>query len=102
MPLPKTLTPRRQSWGVILALLLALTCLACGSRVDLESFEKIKNGMTLAEVTAILGEPTESYSMNIGPVSGTMTKWQAKNGTIAIQFLNGKVVAKQFLKDGGK
>jgi len=88
--------------GIVLVLVMA-GLWGCGSKVTLENFEKIKNGMTLAEVTALLGEPGESYSLNVGPLSGTTTKWQAQDGTtIAIQFVNGKVVAKQLLKGGEK
>ena len=54
--------------------------------------------MSLAQVTAILGEPTESSSVDVAVFSGTVSKWKAGDVTITIQFVNGKVVAKQLSK----
>ena len=54
-------------WPVLLALLVgvgaltvALVCLPYGSRVTRENCERIKRGMTEAEVRAILGKPYEN------------------------------------------
>jgi len=69
-----------------------------GSKISQENFEKIQTGMSLAQVIAILGEPTESSSVDVAVFSGTVSKWQAEGVTITIQFVNGKVVAKQFSK----
>ena len=49
-------------------------------------------------MTAILGEPTESSSVDVAVFSGTVSKWRAGDVTITIQFVNGKVVAKQLSK----
>ncbi len=49
-------------------------------------------------MTAILGGPTESYSVDVAVFSGTLSKWKAGDITITIQFVNGKVVAKQLSK----
>jgi outer membrane protein assembly factor BamE (lipoprotein component of BamABCDE complex) len=85
--------------GIIVALVLGAFCLVgCGSRINQTNFEKIQTGMTMAEVTLILGEPTESSSVDVAVFSGTVSKWQAGDVTITIQFVNGKVVAKQFSK----
>jgi hypothetical protein len=54
--------------------------------------------MTLAQVKEILGEPTESSSVDVAVLSGTVSKWKQGDVTITIQFVNGKVVAKQFSK----
>ena len=68
-------------------------------RISQENFEKIQTGMSLAQVTAILGEPTESSSVDVAVFSGTVSKWKAEGVTITIQFVvNGKVVAKQLSK----
>ncbi len=66
----------------------------CGSKVTPENFEKIQSGMTQEEVRAILGDPTESSGIAIGPVGGTTATWKANDRTITIQFVNGKVIAK--------
>jgi len=71
---------------------------ACGSKVKQDNFNKIQVGMTLEEVRAILGPSTESSSVQIGGLSGTSATWTSKEGTIQIQFLNGKVRIKQFSK----
>ena len=83
--------------GVGLALLLCSTLLlGCASKITQENFEKIQSGMTQAEVTAILGEPTESSSIGLGPFGGTTSTWKDGGRTITIQFVNGKVFAKVF------
>jgi outer membrane protein assembly factor BamE (lipoprotein component of BamABCDE complex) len=89
--------------GIAAALALCAFCLvACGSRISQANFEKIQTGMTMAQVTAILGEPTESSSVDVAVFSGTVSKWQAGEVTITVQFVNGKVVAKQLSKSNQK
>jgi hypothetical protein len=83
---------------VVVVVLAALTLAGCGSRINQDNFEKVKTGMTLAQVKVILGNPTESSSVDVAVFSGTVSKWQAGDLTITIQFVNGKVVAKQLAK----
>lgn len=72
---------------------------ACGgAKINQDNFDTIKIGMTQAQVKAILGEPTESSSLDIAGFSGTTSTWKSGDITIAIRFINGKVVAKQFSK----
>jgi outer membrane protein assembly factor BamE (lipoprotein component of BamABCDE complex) len=88
-----------KAWVRLLALALCLGVVACaGSQITRENFDKIKTGMTAAQVTAILGEPTESSSVDVAVFSGTISKWKHGDITITIQFVNGKVVAKQLSK----
>lgn len=90
-------------FGILVALVLCAFCLAaCGSRINQADFEKIQTGMTMAQVTAILGEPKESSSVDVAVFSGTVSKWQAGDVTITVQFVNGKVVAKQLSKSDQK
>ena len=85
--------------AVVLSLVICMSLVSCsGSRISQENFEKIQTGMALAQVTAILGAPTESSSVDVAVFSGTVSKWRAGDVTITIQFVNGKVVAKQFSK----
>jgi hypothetical protein len=79
-----------------MALLIPLLLLGCGSKVTQENFDKIQPGMTQDEVKAILGGPTESSGASLGPISGGTWVWRAGDATIAIQFVNGRVLAKQF------
>ena len=85
---------------LIVIVLFSFWLAACdASRLTQENFDKIRTGMTQAEVTAILGEPTESSSMDVPVFSGTASTWKKDGTTITIQFANGKVVAKQFSKE---
>ena len=83
------------------AIVFALCLMACaGSKINQENFEKIKTGMTLAEVKAILGEPADSSSIDVAVISGATAMWKGEGITINIQFINGKVIGKEFLKPG--
>jgi len=85
--------------AVVLLVVICLGLVSCGSfKITQENFEKIKTGMSLAQVTGILGAPTESSSVDVAVFSGTVSKWKAGDITITIQFVNSKVVAKQFSK----
>ena len=95
------MTVRRWSHlrAVVLVMLICMSLVSCSSfKISQENFEKIKTGMALAQVTAILGEPTESSSVDVAVFSGTVSKWKALDVTITIQFVNSKVVAKQLSK----
>ncbi len=85
--------------AVVLGLVICMSLVSCsGSKISQANFEKIQTGMPLAQVTAILGEPTESSSVDVAVFSGTVSKWKAGDLTLTIQFVNGKVVAKQLSK----
>ena len=83
---------------VVVVVLVALTLVGCGSRINQDNFEKVQTGMTMAQVKILLGDPTESSSVDVAVFSGTVSKWQAGDLTITIQFVNSKVVAKQLSK----
>jgi len=85
--------------ALVLVLVICMSLVSCaGSKISQENFEKIHTGMSLAQVTGILGPPTESSSVDVAVFSGTVSKWKAAGITITIQFVNGKVVAKQLTK----
>jgi hypothetical protein len=79
-------------------ILLLFALVACGSKVSESNYAKIEIDMTEEQVKSLLGSPTESSSINVAGLSGTSSKWVAKEGTINVQFLNGKVKAKAFSK----
>jgi hypothetical protein len=84
---------------VVLVMVICMSLVSCSSlKISQENFEKIQTGMSLAQVTDILGPPTESSSVDVAVFSGTVSKWKAADVTITIQFVNGKVVAKQLSK----
>ena len=72
------------------------------NRVTRENFDKINNGMTEAEVKAILGEPNAlndanpfgNRPMGINPFGGNVLAWKHNNDVIAVSFRNGKVAGK--------
>ena len=84
-----------------LAFVTVLLLAAC-SKVTQENFSRIQDGMSEQEVTAILGNPTESSSGSILGVSGTASKWAGGDATITIRFVNGKVATRSFDKPGAK
>jgi outer membrane protein assembly factor BamE (lipoprotein component of BamABCDE complex) len=96
---------RRPKLVILTVIVLFSFCLAAcdasrlTSRLTQENFDKIRTGMTQAEVTAILGEPTESSSVDVAVFSGAASTWKKAGITITIQFANGKVMAKQFSKE---
>ena len=55
--------------------------------------------MPEAEVFDLLGEPTDTESVSLGGLSATSATWKGSEGTIAIQFVNGKVLLKSFTSE---
>lgn len=91
----------RMLWLLSLVVLILTGLPACeGSKISQENFDKIRTGMIQAEVQGILGEPTDSSSVDIAGFSGTASVWKWQDTTITIQLLNGKVVSKQMHKGG--
>lgn len=86
--------------GIFCVLLaFALTMAGCGvDKINKTNFDKIKTGMTEAEVQAILGPPTESSGVDVAVFAGTTSVWKQGDTVISVQFVNGKVIAKQFSK----
>ena len=81
-----------------LAFLLALSLTAC-DKISQENYEKIQTDMSVDEVSKILGEPTETSSVELGSMSGTSSSWKSeKKGEITIKFVNGKVKSKNYNK----
>jgi hypothetical protein len=66
----------------------------CFDRLTQENFNKVEKGMTFEEVVAILGQPTDSKSVGVGPLSATSSKWSNAKVEISIKFVNNKVQLK--------
>lgn len=90
-----------------LTILAVILLSACGSPnvvpgdkgpgVTLVQFTEIKDGMTYAEVSAILGSPgIEQSSNNIGGTKTVMYAWDGKTGlgNMNAMFQNDKLVQK--------
>ena len=81
-----------RSLGVVILLL----CLAaCGSRLNQENFDKIREGMSQREVREILGEPVDASGASLLGLSSSEAVWKDDKTTIAVHFFNDKVVSKQ-------
>ncbi len=81
--------------GIASVIVLSVLLLGC-TKINQANFDKVQNDMTMSEVEAILGKPTESNSVGIGPLSGANVVWKGEKGTITIQYLGGKVKMKTF------
>lgn len=96
LPLPPASRVRR-----ILPCLLAAALLAgCADPVTVENFDRIEQGMSQDQVLAILGEPDELSSMELGGFSGTLATWRGRKGVINVQIFNDEVWGKQFSPPG--
>ena len=79
----------------LLACAVTLAVAAC-SKINEENFGKVRDGMSEQEVLSLLGTPTETSSVSVLGLSGTASKWVAKDAVITVQFVNGKVRGKSF------
>ena len=87
---------------IVSALLaVAIVALLGCSRLTQENFNRIDEGMSFDEVTTILGEPTDSKSIGIGPLSGTAATWDDGKTRIEIKFLNERVQLKSLDRSSG-
>jgi hypothetical protein len=85
----------------VLALAASLLLASC-SKVTQENFARVEEGMSEAQVIAILGAPAESNSVTVLGVSGTASRWSGGDAVITVRFVNGKVALKSFDKPAGK
>lgn len=86
--------------GVMILTAVAIAVLfGCGSKITKDNFDLIKLGMTQQEVQHLLGPPTEATGLELPVFSGTTSKWVHGDTVITIQFVNGRVVAKEFNKE---
>lgn len=85
--------------GRYLLILVFSLLTACGSKVTEENFSKVQNGMSLRQVTQILGVPVSIDSINVAGISGTSAVWKSRNTVITIQFLNDKAQIKTLGKE---
>lgn len=70
------------------ASLVALLAAACGDRINIENYGKLKAGQSYDEVRAILGDPARCDEA-LGVRS---CQWGDEKRGISVNFLGGKVV----------
>ena len=72
--------------------ILFVACL--GSKINMENYKKVKNGMSLNKVESILGSGDENATSSYGGYSASVYTWSDGFKVISITFSNGKVSAK--------
>src|SRR6266511_5434987 len=75
--------------------ILLLSLAACGSRLNQENFDKIREGMSQKEVREILGEPVDASGASLLGLSSGEAVWKDDKTTITVHFLNDKLVSKK-------
>jgi outer membrane protein assembly factor BamE (lipoprotein component of BamABCDE complex) len=82
---------------------ILLVCLAaCGTRLNQENFDKIRDGMSQKEVREILGEPVNAEGRSVLGISGGESVWRDDKNLITVHFLNDKVVSKRMSRSDKK
>ncbi len=76
----------------ILLLFTTVAALAACSRLTQDNLEKVHNGMSTADVKALLGEPTSSSQGSFLGQSGTEYVYHTDKSDVKIDFVNDKVV----------
>ena len=78
-----------------LGIAILLLCLvACGSRLNQENFDKVRDGMSQKEVREILGEPVDASGASFLGLSSGEAVWKDNKTTITVHFMNDKVIGK--------
>jgi len=85
--------------SLIATVLCCFVLAACGSRVNQENYEKVRNDMSVEQVSDILGKPTEVSSFGIGGLSATTSRWEGKSHTILVTFANDRVKMKTYTRN---
>jgi hypothetical protein len=79
----------------------AFVLAACApSKLTEQNISKIVDGMTIEQVTAIVGPPTETQTGAILGISGTSSTWRERDATLSLQFVNDRLVLKSYVKGG--
>jgi len=71
-----------------------LTLVACGNKLTNDNFSKVKNGMTEAEVRAILGKPDEVETSEILGLKNTSYLYEKGDTRASINFISNNVISK--------
>ncbi len=78
-----------------LVLFAALFLAGCAAKLTNDNLNKVHNGMSQAEVQAILGKPSRVESGETLGIRGTTFYYDAKGASVQIVFLNDAVLVKQ-------
>jgi len=84
--------------GVLLLAVMGMTVMGCGGKVSKDNYDKIKDGMSLADVEKLLGKG-ELQGGAAGAVanlagSAKIYKWTDGDKAVTVTFVNDKVTLK--------
>ena len=68
--------------------LIALVLIACGSKISLDNYNKLKAGQTYEEVKQILGEPARCDEV----IRIRTCQWGEEQRGISVNFVAGQVI----------
>jgi len=81
---------------LLVILVVVLVLVLGGSSVSQANYEKLKNGMTVSEVKAILGKPYDERDM----MGSKVLTWKSGDNVIQCSFMNDKLMIKGGTIDG--
>ena len=82
--------------------LILVFLLAACSKVTEDNYRKLEEGMTEEQVVAILGRPTESSSVSVLGLGGTVSRWVSGDAVITVRFVNGRAGLKSYDKPASR
>lgn len=78
----------------LITLISIIILMSACTQVTQDNYNKIQVGMTMSQVTAILGPPSSTESVNFLGFSGSTAVWKTQSTEITILFFNDKVQVK--------
>jgi hypothetical protein len=91
-----------RSWRALLLLPAFLLAACAQGKLTEQNIAKIADGMSMEQVTAIIGPPTETQTGAILGISGTSSTWKEGDATLSLQFVNDRLVLKSYVKGGAR
>ncbi|WIF95022.1 DUF3862 domain-containing protein [Caminicella sporogenes] len=82
--------------SILLVSIIVFTLAGCSSsKVNMEMYNKIQNGMTYEEVVNILGEGEEVSSSEVAGIKTAIYQWVNNDGSnMNVTIQDGKVISK--------
>ncbi|NJK93335.1 MAG: outer membrane protein assembly factor BamE [Blastochloris sp.] len=84
----------KMSGSLLLMLVLCLSLVACGSKLNAENFSKIKTGMSEQEVRQILGKPSKVEEAEVLGLQAKTFIYENKPEPVKVSFINNSVSSK--------
>jgi hypothetical protein len=84
--------------SVIAVLTVSFILASCGGGVNADNYARLKTGMSVEQVHAILGKPDDTTGGGVAGLSGAAHVWRDGDRSITVTFVNEKVTL--FVKSG--